>query len=160
VASLLKQLLGTDIRAHRLCGSFDVQLGDKATFSWQWTGLDSGNTHCLIQGKGTVGLAGNCSSPLTYTVRTNLNQTLTLDYKDVCNKHHNASLTFGPGFGWHLEAKEAGRGDLQSMTASNAATLMQSRNSVSGLRDMGAAAVWLRVLSAALSSALMLSALL
>jgi hypothetical protein len=133
-----------------------VQLGDKATFSWQWTGLDSGNTHCLIEGKGTVGLAGMCSSPLTYTVRTNLNQTLTLDYKDVCNKHHNASLTFGPSFGWHLEAKEAGRGDLQSMTANTPATLMQSRNSASSLREVGAAAVWLRVLSAAL----MLSALL
>lgn len=129
-----------------------LQLGDKATFSWQWTGLDSGNQICLIEGKGTVGLAGNCSSPLTYTVRTNLNQTLTLDYTDVCNKHHNASLTFGPSFGWHLESKEMGQGDLQSLASSTNPTLLQNKNSGSGVRVTGLAAVWLRVLGACVAA--------
>lgn len=120
-------------------------------FTWQWTGLDSGNTQCRIAGKGTVSLAGNCSSPLTYTIRTNLNQTLTLDYKDVCGKHHNASLTFGPGFGWHVEAKESGKGDLQAIASGSQATLLQKNSAAGQVTAAGVAAVWWRAVGAAVA---------
>jgi hypothetical protein len=137
-----------------------MQLGDKATFSWQWTGLDSGDTKCHIDGKGTVGLAGNCSSPLTYTVRSNLNQTLTLNYTDVCNKHHNASLTFGPSFGWHLESKESGQGDLHTITAGTQATLLQSKNSAGSRAPLaGLAGVWCRAVGAAVAAWLLAAVL-
>lgn len=128
-----------------------VQLGDKATFTWQWTGLDSGNNYCRIEGKGTVSLAGNCSSPLTYTIRTNLNQTLLLNYKDVCGKQHNASLTFGPSFGWHVEAKELGQGDFTAVPGSPPASLLQQKNSA-GSETRAAGAVWWRVLCAAVAA--------
>lgn len=139
-----------------------LQLGDKATFSWQWTGLDSGNTQCKIEGTGTVSLAGNCSSPLTYTVRSNLNQTLILDYTDVCRKRHNASLTFAPSFGWHVEAKELGQGDIKSVSGSGShgdKVTMHTKNSSSGLRALGAAGVWLRTVGIAVSLWLLLDPL-
>lgn len=125
-----------------------LQLGDKAVFNWHWTGLDSGNTHCAIDGAGTVSLAGNCSTPLTYTVRTNLNQTLTVTYKDVCGKSFNASMTFGPSFGWHVDVQELAASDLLSIGSNGNPTLMQQRNSAAG-SSPGAAMAWTRALGAA-----------
>lgn len=121
-----------------------VQLGDKATFAWQWTGLDTGRTHCTIEGKGTVSLAGNCSSPLVYTVRTNLNQTLTVGYDDVCNKHHSASLTFGPSFGWAVESKEAGIAALQLLAAPSTPTLQKNSAPAVGAAGL----LWIHALTA------------
>jgi hypothetical protein len=99
---------------------------------------------------------------LTYTVRTNLNQTLILDYTDVCHKRHNASLTFAPSFGWHVEAKELGQGDMQSISGSGShgekATL-HTKNSSSGLRALGAAGAWLRSLGVAVALWLLLEPL-
>lgn len=125
-----------------------MQLGDKALFDWHWTGLDSGRTQCKIEGKGTVNMAGNCSSPLTYTVRTNLNQTLTVLYTDVCGKHHNASLTFGPSFGWAVEAKESGQGSLQLLGSGSSQAASLQKNNGSARRAPGAARLLLQILAA------------
>lgn len=130
-----------------------MQLGDKAHFDWHWTGLDSGLTQCKIDGKGTVSMAGNCSSPLTYTVRTNLNQTLTVLYTDVCGKHHNASLTFGPSFGWAVEAKESGQGSLQLAGSGSSQSATLQKNSGSALHSSGAARTLLQMLAAAVAAA-------
>jgi hypothetical protein len=138
-----------------------MQLGDKATFAWQYTGLDTGRYSCTIEGSSTVSLAGPCSSPLTYTVRTTLNQTLAVSYEDVCHAQHNASLTFGPGFGWEVEAKELGESPpLHTLSSSGSgggggpATLLRT-NGGGATRPPTA-----RKLLAALAGALLVGALL
>jgi hypothetical protein len=125
-----------------------TKLGDKATFSWSYTGLDTGRNNCTIEGGSSVALAGPCSSPLIYTVRTTLNQTLTVSYQDVCRARHNASLTFGPGFGWEVEAKELGTTSLSHhVTSTGGAAALLTRNAAGA--SVRSPVCWWLVLAAA-----------
>lgn len=140
-----------------------TQLGDKATFTWAYTGLDTGRHNCTIEGGSTVALAGACTSPLIYTVRTTLNQTLSIAYQDVCGERHNASLTFGPRFGWEVEAKELGTSSLHKLATTSGgpgATLQLKPNGAGSSATGGALAAVLRcglaLLAAALLAGLML----
>jgi hypothetical protein len=133
-----------------------LQLGNRAAFSWEFSGL--GNATCVINGVNPSNTTGSCTSPLIYPIVTTLNQTLVVNYTDVCAMTHSIGMTFGT-FGWELQGSTvvSALGGSQALALSDRGELAARRSSTSATGAVRRAA-WMHV--AALIAALVLCVLL
>jgi hypothetical protein len=133
-----------------------LQLGQRAAFSWEFSGL--GNATCIINGVNPSNTTGACTSPLIYPIVTTLNQTLVVNYTDVCAVTHSIGMTFGT-FGWELQGSTAvnALGGSNALALSDRGELAARRSSLNAAGAVGRA-VWMHVAAAA--AALVLGVLL
>ncbi|KAF6263474.1 hypothetical protein COO60DRAFT_411981 [Scenedesmus sp. NREL 46B-D3] len=124
-----------------------VTLGSRAAFSWEFSGL--GNATCIINGVNPSNATGTCTSPLVYPIVTTLNQTLVVNYTDVCAVTHSIGMTFGT-FGWELQGSTAmnALGGNQALALSDRGELAARRSSSSAAAAVNRAA-WMHLAAAA-----------
>lgn len=125
----------------------NVQLGQRAAFSWEFSGL--GNATCVINGVNPSNTTGMCTSPLVYPIVTTLNQTLMVNYTDVCAVTHSIGMTFGT-FGWELQGSTvvSALGGSNTLALSDRGELAARRSSMNAAGAVSAAA-WMHVTAAA-----------
>ncbi|WIA16640.1 hypothetical protein OEZ85_013303 [Tetradesmus obliquus] len=124
-----------------------ITLGQRAAFSWEFNGL--GNATCIINGVNPSNTTGMCTSPLVYPIVTTLNQTLMVNYTDVCAVTHSIGMTFGT-FGWELQGSTvvSALGGSNTLALSDRGELAARRSSMNAAGAVSAAA-WMHVTAAA-----------